>query len=597
MPFLTINGADLYYQTFGNAQPGQVPVLLIHGSTQTGYSCWNKVAPLLAEKYPVILPDCRGHGQSNNPEMTYSFKEHAADMAGLVRALGFERAHVIGHSNGGNIALVMLVEHPDVIQTCVVQAGNAWVSPDLIEKEPPIFDPDNIARNDPLWMEEMIALHSLTHGPDYWRELVQKTVKEIISEPNYTPADLEKVTRSALIVQGELDRVNAFNKHAQFIARHIPDAELWIPSGIAHNVQDEILTEWLEHITDFFERRGTAVNDRLYRYKLEHHNDERDGLFDVRLGQDGILYGTVLTEKMHTEAISLVKEPFSDDKIKILIDRDTPWALFNRPVEDLRCEPSILAERVSQARMGEAARVLESNPEWSQIRLGHDGYIGWVHTAALFVCGKDDAESYQDGCNAIVSASLAEAWDDAGVNTQKVPFATLVNVRESAGDDSLIQLPDGRTWQLKTSDLLSLDQRPLPTPDGIQPTLSLLRRFAGIPYLWGGRTPYGFDCSGLAGTFYAFMGVSIPRDADQQFRAGMVVDGKPQPGDLLFFGEDDEDAVDGFRITHVAISLGADEFIHANGADWGISHNSFDPNSKRYRVWLGENYRDARRFR
>ena len=139
MAFVTVNGAEIYYQTYGKKQPGQAPIYLIHGSTGTGHSNWNKVAPLLAEDYYVIVPDCRGHGQSTNPNMTYSFKELAADVAGTIRALGFERAHVIGHSNGGNVALVTLLEHPDVIQTCIPQAANAWVSPDLPEKEPPHF--------------------------------------------------------------------------------------------------------------------------------------------------------------------------------------------------------------------------------------------------------------------------------------------------------------------------------------------------------------------------------------------------------------------------------------------------------------------------
>ena len=287
----------------------------------------------------------------------------------------------------------------------------------------------------------------------------------------------------------------------------------------------------------------------------------------------------------------------AEDRVSILLNHDSPWALLNRPVEDLRRKPSILAERVSQARMGEAARVLESNLEWSQVRLEHDGYIGWVHTAALFVCEQREAESYQSGCNAIVSASQAEVRDDAGNIIQKIPFATLVHVRETDRQDSLIQLPDGCIWRLKTVDLLPLDQRSGTTPEGIVRTLDLLRRFSGIPYLWGGRTPYGYDCSGLSGTFYAFMGVTIPRDADQQFHAGAVVTGEPQPGDLLFFGEDDEDAEAGFYITHVAISLGADEFIHANGTDWGIAYNSFDPASQHYRAWLDENYRGVRRFR
>jgi pimeloyl-ACP methyl ester carboxylesterase len=78
---------------------------LIHGSTITGAEDWSRVAPLLARQYRVIVPDCRGHGQSTNPDLSYSFKEMADDTAALVRALGYERAHIIGHSNGGNVAL------------------------------------------------------------------------------------------------------------------------------------------------------------------------------------------------------------------------------------------------------------------------------------------------------------------------------------------------------------------------------------------------------------------------------------------------------------------------------------------------------------
>ena len=168
-------------------------------------------------------------------------------------------------------------------------------------------------------------------------------------------------------------------------------------------------------------------------------------------------------------------------------------------------------------------------------------------------------------------------------------------VREEKGADSLIQLPDGRVWKIRSVDVIPLAQRPSTTAEGIKQTLDLIHRFCGVPYLWGGRTPYGFDCSGLAGTFYAFMGVTIPRDADQQYLAGEVVNGTPEPGDLLFFGEKNED--DEVHISHVATSLGGDVFIHSNGSDWGTSYNSFDPSSKFYRKWLHENYRGARRFR
>ncbi|MEJ5224876.1 MAG: alpha/beta fold hydrolase [Anaerolineales bacterium] len=611
MPHIIINNAEIYYETFGK-RTQHAPVVLIHGSTQTGRSCWDKVAPLLAEKFFVIVPDCRGHGRSTNPYRTYSFKEMADDHAALIRALGFERAHVIGHSNGGNVALVTLVEHPEVIQTCVVQAGNAWVSPDLVEKEPKIFDPDFIARERPDWMLEMIELHGPTHGADYWRDLVLLTVQAIITEPNYTPADLARVQRPALIVQGELDSVNAPQKHAQFIARHIPDAELWIPDGIGHNVHDEILKEWIATITDFIERRGNDASDALYRYKMAHYADERDGIFDARLSDARVLTGTVQTEAMKAEALRVLGAPPLEDHLRVLITDKTPWALINRPVENMHRYGRTLTELVSQLRLGEAVRVMDTQNGWSFVYSLHDHYTGWVRNNALHGCSASAVRRYQQGCTHIVSAMLAGAYPDpetsaalppsvqqaASAGIHKIPFATLVQVIETHGGSAVVALPDGRKWWLDEADLLPLEQRPRPDAAGIAFTLNLMRQMAGVPYLWGGRTPYGYDCSGFAGTFYTFMGVDIPRDADQQFRAGMVVDGPLEPGDLVFFGDPVDEDSDRFeRITHVGISLGSDEFIHANAADWGVAYNSFNPNSAIFRQSLKESYRGARRFR
>jgi len=272
------------------------------------------------------------------------------------------------------------------------------------------------------------------------------------------------------------------------------------------------------------------------------------------------------------------------------------WALMNRPVEDLRREPSIHAERVSQARLGEAARVIEAAEEWSKIQLEHDGYVGWVHSNSIFLCDEHFAAAYLDECNALISVPLAEAFDDAGALVQKIPLATLVRMEHVTGGRALLRLPDGRVWQVKETDITPLSMRPQPNEEGIAQTLNRMRQLCGVPYLWGGRTPYGFDCSGLSGTFYALMGLTIPRDAHPQFEAGLRVDGKPSAGDLLFFGESAVGEAK-MRISHVAISLGGDEFIHANGFDWGVSINSFDPESKNYREWLAVNYRGARRFR
>ena len=255
MPFIQINGAQIYYDVYGDVD--SPPILLIHGSTITGQIDWGeRIAPELARRYRVFVPDCRGHGQSTNPESGYSFKQLADDAAAFIRAMGYERAHVIGHSNGGNVALVTLMEHPEVVQTCIPQAANAYVTRYLIEREPKVLDPDVYFANHPDYVDEMIRVHGPTHGQDYWRELLWLTMKEIISEPNYSPAELRRVTRPTLVIMGANDTVNAPDRHAQYIAENIPGAELWIPEDIGHNVHTDIPDQWLAKVFDFLARRG-----------------------------------------------------------------------------------------------------------------------------------------------------------------------------------------------------------------------------------------------------------------------------------------------------------------------------------------------------
>jgi 3-oxoadipate enol-lactonase len=255
MPYTVVNGVQIYYESFGEDNEGQSPVVLIHGSTITGKIDWEQIAPRLAEKYKVFVPDCRGHGKSEGTH-TYSFRELADDVAGFIKKMGYEQANIIGHSNGGNVALVTLVDHPGVTKTAVLQAANAYVTPYLVEREPIVLAPDYYARNNPDEVQMMIEAHGPTHGSDYWRELLNLTMKEIISEPNYTHEILSEVDRPTFVIMGAEDRVNAPDRHAQFIADNIPGAELWIPERTGHNVHMERPEEWIARVLDFLQRRG-----------------------------------------------------------------------------------------------------------------------------------------------------------------------------------------------------------------------------------------------------------------------------------------------------------------------------------------------------
>lgn len=256
MPTIEINDATIYYESYGEDQPNRIPIILIHQSTVDSHTDWDAIAPELARHYKVFAPDCRGHGSSNNPHLSYSFKELADDTAAFVQAMGYERAHIIGHSNGGNVALVTLLEHPEVVQTCIMQAANAYVTRFLIEREPKVFDPDRVAREAPDWMNQMISLHSEVNGKDYWRDLLWLTVKEIISEPNYSPGELARVEKPTLVIMGAEDDVNALDEHAQYIASNIPNAELWIPEKTGHHVHWERREEWTARVLDFLKRSG-----------------------------------------------------------------------------------------------------------------------------------------------------------------------------------------------------------------------------------------------------------------------------------------------------------------------------------------------------
>ena len=258
MPYIEINGAKIFYQAWGEEKPGSAPIVLIHGATNDSHTDWDAIAPGLARGYRVFALDCRGHGKSNNPNMSYSFKELADDVAAFVRAIGFDRAHIIGHSNGGNVALVTLVENPEVIQTCILQAANAYVTRYLVEREPKVFNPDYLARESPEWLADIKSLHNEVHGTDYWRDLIWLTMKEIISEPNYAPFELRRVDKPVLVIMGAEDVVNASDEHAQYIADNIPNAELWIPEKAGHNVHFERPEEWIAKVVDFLDRRGQS---------------------------------------------------------------------------------------------------------------------------------------------------------------------------------------------------------------------------------------------------------------------------------------------------------------------------------------------------
>lgn len=245
MPFARVSDLQMFYNEYGS--PDAPPLVLIHGSGGTGASAWESVRQGLAKNFHVLAPDCRGHGKTLDPRSAYSFELLANDTAEFLRALNLAPAFVIGHSNGGNVALVLTMEHPDAVKKAVVMAGNAYVSADLLRYATGKWS-DRISIS---WGKQLAELHDALRYDGYWRALMDRTGYEIARAPNYTREDLERIQTPMLIIQGEHDDVNAPAHHAEFMAENIPHAQLWLAPNTGHSVHEEHPQEWVERVTQF----------------------------------------------------------------------------------------------------------------------------------------------------------------------------------------------------------------------------------------------------------------------------------------------------------------------------------------------------------
>ncbi len=220
--------------------------------------------------------------------------------------------------------------------------------------------------------------------------------------------------------------------------------------------------------------------------------------------------------------------------------------MVRRGVTALRAAPDDDAELVDQAEYGERLTLLGAREGWSWVQ-GRDQYCGWVASAHL----EPLAAARGRLVVAVLLAPVHQGPDHAAPGAERLPAGSPVRVQEEQGH--WLRIAE-RAWihRRDTVDLADLPRR-APTPADL---IATAEAFLGVPYLWGGTTAAGIDCSGLAPQVYRLNGVALPRNADQQALAG---DGasESRSGDLMFFGAD--------RISHVALSLGGEDFLHAPG--------------------------------
>ena len=233
-------------------------------------------------------------------------------------------------------------------------------------------------------------------------------------------------------------------------------------------------------------------------------------------------------------------------------------AVVIRPVANMYSAPGENADVVSQAIQGSNVEVLEQRSGWLRVRTA-DQYTGWIASASL----RSMRPYATSGRVAGVESLFANLYREPDVTRHEplmtAPFEVRLEVVSEPEADNRrwieVRLPDGRPAWIQRGDV-SLDRAPLDIPAAI----ALARRFLGMPYLWGGTSSFGYDCSGFTQMLMRSRGITTPRDAGPQMRWEGFVPverGALQPGDLLFFGASAE------KIAHTGMYIGGGEFINA----------------------------------
>jgi SH3-like domain-containing protein len=246
--------------------------------------------------------------------------------------------------------------------------------------------------------------------------------------------------------------------------------------------------------------------------------------------------------------------------LRVTGQTETPRYAVKVSVADMHSGPSEETDVVSQAILSSEVDVLEVKGDWAKVRT-NDDYTGW--TPLKDVVARNDMNSAR---TVQVGSLFANVYREPDVTEHQplivAPFESrlaVVDELKADGDRWLkVRLPGGVVGFVQRGDI-NIDANPLTIPESIE----LAKRFLGFPYVWGGRSSYGYDCSGFMQMLIRSRGITMPRDAGQQAAwSGMLVIKREElkAGDLLYFGAPD-------KVTHTGMYIGNGEFIHSTTHD------------------------------
>ena len=245
------------------------------------------------------------------------------------------------------------------------------------------------------------------------------------------------------------------------------------------------------------------------------------------------------------------------------------YGVVNQSVINLKTSSSYASEMSSQALLGTPVHILETANGWIKV-ITPEGYHAWTTDESITKMKADEFKNWNKASKLIVTTYFSilrkQPTDNADV-VSDVVLGDLIRYQGIIGNYYKVQLPDGRTAYLPTAHASPFAKWLSTRKHTSAKIITIAKYFVGFPYLWGGTSIKGMDCSGFSKTCFFMNGVILPRDASQQALTGENIDitkdfSQLQPADLLFFGSKAEGKE---HIIHVAIYIGNGEFIHSSG--------------------------------
>ena len=274
MPMRTVNGIEIHYRETGKG----FPIVFVHGYTGNSRN-WALTVPALREEFRTISVDLRGHGLSGRPESEddYALETMASDVYELLNALDVSECVLVGHSMGGMVSQLLVLEHPEVVRALVLVDTAAEVPKGLLYEErlkqrKRLIEMAATEGMEAVFEEQerITPLHpALAANPQYidiWREQFLMTSREAyiacanaMSSRRSLLGDLGAISVPTLVICGEKDE--PFLEPSRQMHAAIPGSELIIIPGAGHGPQMETPGEFNRALTEFLAkvRETTAV--------------------------------------------------------------------------------------------------------------------------------------------------------------------------------------------------------------------------------------------------------------------------------------------------------------------------------------------------